>query len=106
MKDNHQLEKKTVLAQEYWVCGCPAKFQSIHHKSQGLCLTCGVFSENGKPAELADVLAQGLRISPNILEERRTQIVLALKPGMPADAAQELLQELAEIEAAIQKGLS
>lgn len=105
MKDNHKPEKKPVLAQEYWVCGCPAEFQSLHHKSQRLFLTCGTFKENGKPAELADILAQGLRVCPNILEDRRTQIVLALKPGVPTDAAQELLQELAEIESVIQKGL-
>lgn len=98
------VEGKVSLETDYWVCDC--KTVNIHHSTSYVCLKCAAQSENCRKATLAEVLPFGLPVAnvdyPAIAARRDVILAAFTDEPMSMETALELIDELAEIEAALQ----
>jgi len=95
---------KVSLETDYWVCEC--KTCNIHHSTSSVCLKCAAHAENCRKATLAEVLPFGLPVANvdfSILAVRRDSLLAAFtEEALTMEQAMSMIEELAEIEAALQ----
>lgn len=90
----------------YWVCEC--KSVNIHHPTSFVCLRCAAHADSSRKATVTEIRQFELPIlgvDNNILVTRRDSLLAAMREeAMSKETALEIIDELAEIEKALQAG--
>lgn len=88
----------------YWICEC--KSVNIHHPTSFVCLRCAAHADSSRKATITEIRQFELPIlgvDNNILITRRNSLLAAMREeAMSKETTIEIIDELAEIEKALQ----
>lgn len=98
-----------LISEEFWICRCENQTTKLHSVHTPSCSICGAQEKFAPRAALTDVVGYGEKTTKQsevvMLLSRQCDILNDLQKGVTPQEAQSLLEELAEIETAVQKAM-